>query len=300
MMRIVVLGAAAGGGFPQWNCRAPSSLRAWRQEPGSKRRTQASIAVSADGERWLLINASPDFRQQILAIPDLWPQQGLRHSPIQAVLLTSGEIDHIAGLLSMRESQPFELWASARVQELLAQNPIFDALNPAYVTRRVLALEQPLEVLGLRVTPFSVPGKVPLFMEGRSGGNLAGSAEETLGLEVAADGERFYFIPGCASLDASLRERLQGASLLFFDGTLWQDDEMQRAGVGQKTGQRMGHMSVSGPDGTLAAFEGLGVRRKVFIHINTTNPILDETSPEHAQARAQGWEVAEDGMEIAL
>lgn len=306
MMRIVILGAAAGGGYPQWNCRTPASRRAWTQAPGSKRRTQASIAVTADDERWLLINASPDFRQQILATPALWPQRGLRHSPIHSVLLTSGEIDHIAGLLSMRESQPFDLWASARVLELLAQNPIFDALNPDFVTRRPLALEQPLEPgdadapLGFTVTPFSVPGKVPLFMEKRSGGDLAGSAEETLGLEVEQDGRRFFFIPGCAALTEPLRERLRGAELVFFDGTLWRDDELIAAGVGHKTGQRMGHLSVDGPAGTVAAFADLDVKRKVFIHINTTNPILDETSPEHAAVRARGWEVGEDGMEIRL
>ncbi len=134
-MRIIVLGSAAGGGHPQWNCHTPASLRAWQQTDGAQRRTQASIAVSADGERWVLINASPDFRQQILATPALWPQQGLRHSPIEAVLLTSGEIDHIAGLLSMRESQRFSLHASRRVLDLLAQNPIFDAVNPHYVSR---------------------------------------------------------------------------------------------------------------------------------------------------------------------
>ncbi|WP_049622795.1 pyrroloquinoline quinone biosynthesis protein PqqB [Frateuria defendens] len=305
-MRIVVLGAAAGGGYPQWNCHTPASRRAWAQQPGSKRRTQASIAVSADGERWLLINASPDFRQQILATPALWPQRDLRHSPIHSVLLSSGEIDHIAGLLSMRERQPFDLWASARVLELLAQNPIFDALDPAYVTRRALALDAPLAPgpadapLGLTVTPFSVPGKVPLFMEGRSGGNLAGSAEETLGLEIAAGGRRFYYIPGCAALTDALRERLRGAELVFFDGTLWRDDELLQAGVGQKTGQRMGHLSIDGEAGTLAAFAGLEVARKVFIHINTTNPILDEHSPERAVLAAHGWEVAEDGMEIRL
>ncbi|KHL52550.1 MBL fold metallo-hydrolase, partial [Xanthomonas cannabis] len=163
-MRIIVLGSAAGGGHPQWNCHTPASQRAWQQADGAQRRTQASIAVSADGQRWVLINASPDFRQQILATPALWPQQGLRHSPIEAVLLTSGEIDHIAGLLSMRESQPFSLHASSRVLDLLAQNPIFDAVNPHYVTRTPFALDTPLPLLGLQLTPFSVPGKVPLFM----------------------------------------------------------------------------------------------------------------------------------------
>ena len=311
MMRILVLGAAAGGGYPQWNCNTPGSQRAWRQEAGYKRRSQASIAVSADGERWLLITASPDFRQQILAAPALWPQRDLRHSPIEAVLLTSGEIDHIAGLLSMRERQRFDLWASARVLDVLSQNSIFDSLHPDYVTRKALSLDTPLDVaghdapLGLRVTAFSVPGKVPLFMESRANGDLQGGSEETLGLEISDGRERFYYIPGCAALPPALRERLRGASLLFFDGTLWRDDEMQRAGVGSKTGARMGHMSIAGGNGeddagTLAAFADLQVRRKLFIHLNTTNPVLDESSPERAHARAQGWEVAEDGMELSL
>ncbi|UJB21960.1 MULTISPECIES: pyrroloquinoline quinone biosynthesis protein PqqB [Lysobacter] len=310
-MRILVLGAAAGGGYPQWNCNTSSSQRAWRQEPGHKRRSQASIAVSADGERWLLINASPDFRQQILALPPLWPQRDLRHSPIEAVLLTSGEIDHIAGLLSMRERQRFDLWASARVLDVLSENPIFDSLHSDYVTRRALSLDAPLHIaghdspLGLCVTAFSVPGKVPLFMESRASGDLRGGDEETIGLEISDGRERFYYIPGCAALSPALRERLRGASLLFFDGTLWRDDEMQRAGVSGKTGARMGHMSIAGGNGdddagALAAFADLDVECKFFIHLNTTNPVLDEASPEHAQARAQGWNVAEDGMELSL
>ncbi|MCD7097420.1 pyrroloquinoline quinone biosynthesis protein PqqB [Stenotrophomonas sp. MMGLT7] len=299
-MRIIVLGAAAGGGHPQWNCHTPASQRAWQQLPGAARRTQASIAVSGDDRHWLLVNASPDFRQQVLATPALWPGEGLRHSPIGAVLLTSGEIDHIAGLLSMRERQRFDLYASARVLDVLAQNPVFDALDPAFVQRRAIGLEQPLELFGLRVTPYSVPGKVPLFMEGRSGGDLAGSAEETLGLCIDDGRHRFHYLPGCAAMTDALRARLRGAGLVFFDGTLWRDDEMLAAGVGSKTGKRMGHMSIADPDGTLAAFAGLDVARKVFIHINTTNPILDASSPECAQVRGHGWEVAYDGMEIQL
>ncbi|MCC4612315.1 pyrroloquinoline quinone biosynthesis protein PqqB [Xanthomonas campestris pv. esculenti] len=299
-MRIIVLGSAAGGGHPQWNCHTPASQRAWQQTDGAQRRTQASIAVSADGQRWVLINASPDFRQQILATPALWPQQGLRHSPIEAVLLTSGEIDHIAGLLSMRESQPFSLHASSRVLDLLAQNPIFDAVNPHYVTRTPFALDTPLPLLGLQLTPFSVPGKVPLFMESRSGGDLAGSNEETLGLTIDDGRHRVHYIPGCAVMTDALRARLQGAELVFFDGTLWRDDEMVQLGVSQKTGRRMGHLSIDGPEGTIAAFETLNVARKIFIHINTTNPVLDIHSPEYASARASGWDVAHDGLEITL
>ncbi|APP81534.1 pyrroloquinoline quinone biosynthesis protein PqqB [Xanthomonas hortorum] len=299
-MRIIVLGSAAGGGHPQWNCHTPASQRAWQQTDGAQRRTQASIAVSADGQRWVLINASPDFRQQILATPALWPQHGLRHSPIEAVLLTSGEIDHIAGLLSMRESQVFSLHASSRVLDLLSQNPIFDAVNPQYVQRQPFALDTPLSLLGLQLTPFSVPGKVPLFMESRSGGDLAGSNEETLGLTIDDGQHRVHYIPGCAAMTDALRARLQGAELVFFDGTLWRDDEMVQLGISQKTGQRMGHMSIDGPDGTIAAFAPLDVARKIFIHLNTTNPVLDTHSPEYASARASGWEVAHDGLEITL
>lgn len=313
-MHIVVLGSAAGGGFPQWNCNAPTSRAARQGSVTARRRTQASIAVSADGENWLLINASPDFRQQVQQNAQLWPKPsdsksgGLRHSPIKAVLLTSAEVDHIAGLLSMRESQAFTLWATPRVHAILAENPIFTALNPAHVERRDFALDDRRQVtgcgaaLGLTIEAFSVPGKVPLFLEGRigAGGDLAGSSDETIGLKISDGGKSFHFIPGCARLTPELRDRLRGASLLFFDGTLWRDDELVQLGIGSKTGHRMGHMSISDPDGTLAAFADLDVRRKIFIHVNTTNPILIDGSPERRAIQAQGWEMAEDGMEIHL
>jgi len=298
-MRAIVLGAAAGGGFPQWNCRAPTSLRAWTAAPGIQRRTQASLALSADGEHWLLVNASPDFRQQVLATPALWPRHGVRHSPIAAVVLCSAEIDCIAGLLSMRESQGFTLWASARVLDLLAANPIFAALNPGHVTRRVLVPERREEIFGIALTAFDVPGKVPLYMEDGSD-DMRANDGDNLGLEIVAARRRLYFIPGCAALTPALGARLRGADMVFFDGTLWSDDELQRAGVGNKTGARMGHMSIAGAAGTLAAFADLGVRRKLFIHINTTNPVLDPHSQQAAVVRDADWEVAEDGMEIEL
>lgn len=305
-MRIVVLGSAAGGGFPQWNCNAPTSRGVRTGTLRAKPRTQASLAVSADGERWLLLNASPDFRQQVAATPALWPQDGLRHSPIAAVILTSGEIDHVAGLLSMRESQPFALWAAPPVLAALAANPIFDALSPRSVERHAVAQAGPFPIagpgggLGLTVTAFPVPGKVPLYLEGQAGGDLSGAPDETLGLEIAANGTRFHYIPGCAAMTPALRARLQGSPLVFFDGTLWRDDELITTGVGTKTGRRMGHMSIDGPDGTIAAFADIDARRRVLIHVNTTNPVLIEDSPERAALARSGWEVAEDGMEIAL
>ncbi|CTP92447.1 Coenzyme PQQ synthesis protein B [Xanthomonas translucens pv. poae] len=216
------------------------------------------------------------------------------------MLLTSGEIDHIAGLLSMRESQRFDLYASGRVLDLLAQNPIFDALHPAYVQRHAFALDTPLSLLGLQVTPFAVPGKVPLFMESRHSGDLAGSDEETLGLTIDDGRHRLHYIPGCAAMTDTLRARLRSAELVFFDGTLWRDDELVQLGVSIKTGQRMGHLSIDGEAGTLRAFADLDVARKVFIHINTTNPILDAGSAERAALAAHGWDVAHDGMDITL
>jgi pyrroloquinoline quinone biosynthesis protein B len=170
-MKIVILGSAAGGGFPQWNCNTARSKAAREGVLRAKHRTQTSIAVSADGERWLLINASPDFRQQVLQTRALWPKTGLRDTPIKAALLTSAEIDHVAGLLSMRESQAFTLWASPSVHEILGENPIFGALSPRFVERRHFALDEAWEIygsdgsLGLTVEAFAVPGKVPLLPE---------------------------------------------------------------------------------------------------------------------------------------
>src|SRR6185369_11593554 len=173
-------------------------------------------------------------------------------------------------------------------------------LSPDYVARRAFPLEQKTSIegargpLGIDVTAFPVPGKVPLFLEARNKGNLAGKPGETVGLEIAAGDRRFHYIPGCARMTPALRQRLKGSALVFFDGTLWSNDELVDLGISQKTGARMGHMSISGSDGTLAAFEDLDVRRKLFIHVNTTNPVLDEDSPQRAEIVARGWDVAED------
>jgi len=298
-MRIIVLGSAAGGGFPQWNSACPVGRRAWQGDPAARWRSQCSLAVSAADEHWVLLNASPDLRQQILATPALHPQTAPRHSPIVAVVLTNGDIDHVAGLLTLRESQRFALYATRAILDVLAANPIFDALNPDYVDRRPLALDTAVEVAGLSILPFAVPGKVALYME-RGEPVIGAESEDTIGLELRAAGTRFCFVPGCAGMTAALGARLQGAPLVFFDGTLWTDDEMVQSGTGAKTGGRMGHISVSGPGGSLAAFASLSVGRKIYIHINNTNPMLLDDSPERAAAERAGWEVAYDGMELCL
>jgi pyrroloquinoline quinone biosynthesis protein B len=305
------LGAAAGGGFPQWNSNAEACRRARAGEPGAARRTQASLAVSGDGERWFLINASPDLREQIQAQAILHPRRGLRSSPIEGVILTGADVDAIAGLLHMRERQAFTLYGSDRVLGVLKANPIFNVLSDECVRRETVPLGRRFEPRhvdgsgsGLDVELFDVPGKVALYLEtGSSPHDLAGKAGDTVGVEIRPigneGGRRLVYIPGCAQMTDALKRRLAGVSTVLFDGTLWRDDEMVRAGLGPKTGQRMGHMSVSGPDGTVAAFHDIPVARKVLVHINNSNPILLDDSAERRALAKEGWEVAYDGMEVS-
>jgi pyrroloquinoline quinone biosynthesis protein B len=311
-MHIRVLGSAAGGGYPQWNCNHPNSRRARAGEPAAAQRTQSSIAVSQDGVRWLLCNASPDLRQQINDNPVLQPAVAgpLRASPLQAVLLTNADVDHVTGLLTLRESQAFTLYATPRVLEVLAANSIFNVLNPAFVARQPMLLDTPWQPLaadgsklGLTVTAFAVPGKVALWLEDASRPvDIGAVTQDTIALEIGGleGGRSFFYIPACARMTPELAARIRGAALVFFDGTLWLDDEMIRAGVGLKTGQRMGHLSVAGEGGSMALLQDLNIERKVFIHINTTNPILLDDSPERATVSRAGWEVAYDGMHLAL
>jgi pyrroloquinoline quinone biosynthesis protein B len=256
------------------------------------------------------MNASPDVRQQIERTPPLHPRGEPRHSPIAGAVLTNADVDHVAGLLTLREGQSLSVYATGRVHQVLSANSIFNVLEAERVERLALPIEQDVALqlpgnrsAGISVTAFPVPGKVALWLEDLSAGPDFGTeAEDTVGLKVAdtATGHAFFYVPGCAAMPADLAQRLTGASLVFFDGTTWTDDEMRAAGVGAKTGRRMGHMSMSGPDGSIAAFAGLGVRRRVFIHINNTNPVLLRDSPERRQAEAAGWEIAEDGLEIVL
>jgi pyrroloquinoline quinone biosynthesis protein B len=304
-MRAAILGAAAGGGFPQWNSNAPGCRRARAGDPAAKSRTQASIAVSGDdGRNWFLCNAAPDLRQQIEANPFLHPSRGLRSSPIAGVVLTGGDVDAIAGLLTLRERQQFTVYAAPRVLNVLDDNPIFEVLARDVVARQAVQPGVPTRLhlpdgadSGLTLELFAVPGKVPLYLERAGEAQAIAEDGNTVGAALSDGRATLYFIPGCAAMTATLAARLRDADAVLFDGTLWDDQEMIRAGLGAKTGMRMGHMSVNA---TIAAFADLGVRRKVLIHINNSNPVLLEDSPEHAQARAAGWEVGYDGMRIDL
>jgi len=301
-----ILGAAAGGGFPQWNCNCDVCRLAWAGDPRVKPRTQASIAVTtgpngpssfADSS-FVLINASPDLRQQIIATPALQPR-GLRMSPIAAVVLTGAEVDQTAGLLTLRERGPFGLYGTEGTLSTLAASSIFSVLAGDVVPRRAI---RPGAAFGLpggiEAELFLVPGKAPLYLEGDNP-ELEVETDANVGIELRAHGARLVFIPGAAKLTPAIASRLADADLVLFDGTLFSDDEMIAAGAGVKTGRRMGHMPIDGPDGTLAALAGLG-RRRILIHINNTNPILIEGSWQRGAVESAGFEVAEDGMRIEL
>jgi pyrroloquinoline quinone biosynthesis protein B len=303
-MIIKVLGSSAGGGFPQanCNCRNCADVRAGRA--GLIPRTQSSLAVSADGARWLLLNASPDIRQQIAATRELAPDagSGMRSSPIVAVMLTSGDVDHVAGLLSLREGFSFVLHASSRVLNALAANSIFNVLSSQHVVRRPLPLDEPIDASGgLMIRAYAVPGKVALYLDDASP-QFGTRDGDSIGLEVSdpATGAAFHYIPGCAAVDPVLARRLQGARLVLFDGTLYTDEEMIVQGLSEKTGQRMGHVAMSGRHGSIAAFSTLGVKRRIYVHMNNSNPVLREDSPERAAVEHAGWEIGYDGMEIRL
>lgn len=293
----IVLGTAAGGAFPQWNCRCPVCDLAWSGDARVRVRTQAGIAVSAGEGRWTLINASPDLGQQIRATRALHPQTGLRGSPIEAVVLTGAEIDQITGLLSLREGTPLTLFATPASHAAVADNTMFDALT-AMTRRAVNPGERFMLPGGVAATLFTVPGKMPLYLEGENP-ELDSESAANVGVELEHEGARLIFVPGAAAVTPAMRERFARADAILFDGTLFTDDEMLRARLGQKTGRRMGHMPIDGADGTLRALEGLGARR-ILIHINNTNPIHIAGSPERAKVEAAGWQVAEDGMEIVL
>jgi pyrroloquinoline quinone biosynthesis protein B len=245
------------------------------------------------------------MRQQIMETPSMQPRDRLRDSPIKAIVLTNADVDHIAGLLTLRERWPLRLFATRDILSRLAENPIFNVLAQDLVERIEIGLDEAFEPIpGVVLTLFAAPGKVPLWGEtgmfrtdeedGRTVGVAISAASADSGPSSA------FYVPGCATLTSSLADRLRDAKLVLFDGTLFTDDEMIQAGIGTKTGRRMGHMPVSGPGGSLEAFAKLGVKRKIYIHINNSNPLLIEGSVEQLAAASHGWDIAADGMEISL
>lgn len=299
-LHVLILGAAAGGGFPQWNCDCSGcrAARSGKALPSG----QVSLAISANGTDWVLVNASPDILSQIAATPELHPR-GLRQSPICAVIATNGEVDAVAGLLSLREGTKFDLWATGTVHTTLAQNSIFDVLKPHLVARKHMHGDVAFRPstpdgggMGLAITPFVVPGKPAWYLRDHK----VPDDGDTVALEINVSGRRIFVFTACAEVTDDIRERIRDADMVFFDGTLWRDDEMILAGLAQKTGASMGHVSMSGPDGSIARLADLGIGRKVFVHINNSNPVLLPNSPERTEAEASGWEIGKQGARYSL
>lgn len=301
-MKVRVLGSAAGGGFPQWNCNCSNcrGARAGRLKP----RTQSSIAVAGDGGRWVLFNASPDVLAQIAAFPGLWPREGLRDTGIAAIVLIDAQIDHTTGLFLLREGAPLEVHCTERVREDLTHgNPVFRVLEHYCGVRwhRVPIDGSPFQVAGasaLRFTAVPLKSNAPPFSPQRDrplpGDNIGVRVEDR------GSGRNLFYAPGLGEIEPHLEPFLASADCLLVDGTFWTDDEMVRLGISQKRARDLGHLPQSGPGGMMDVLERYPRARKILIHINNTNPILDEARPERAELAARGIEVAWDGMEIEL
>jgi pyrroloquinoline quinone biosynthesis protein B len=302
-MLVKVLGAAAGGAFPQWNCACTQCRRLRSGTFAGPARTQAQLAVSEDGVSWTLLNASPDIRTQIEATPQLWPSGNSLHSPIQSVVITAAEADTVAGLLSLREFQPLDIYATPSVLRILREDNSLFALLDRVPRQAVWKEIQPaiaFTVGQLRFRPFSLAGGFPAFVRADRRSELDAN-EAVLGLLIdSPSGGSLAYLPGAAKVEDSWREFLDECEVLLFDGTFWTEDELCRVRGGGKPASAMGHLPLSGPCGSLAALRDIQCPRKVFFHINNTNPILDESSEAYAEVRDAGWEVARDGMEIVV
>lgn len=282
--------------MPQWNCGCPICDAA--RAGTIPAMTQSSIAVTADLDAWVVVNASPDIRMQLAATPQLHPR-ALRGSPIKAVILTNADLDHIAGLLSLREKTGFRVFATQAVLDVIHTNSVFRALDPDLVTFQPITLDTPFEPLpGLNVTPYAVPGKVALFLETEDL-DLQAMGEQTIALRISDGDKVVHYAPGCAAMPDWLVAKFHEADLLLFDGTVYEDTDMLRSGTGAKTGARMGHVAMTGPDGSLARLAAVP-GQKVFTHLNNTNPVLLPESAERANLRTAGWEIAHDGQEFHL
>ena len=309
-MRIKVLGSAAGGGFPQWNCGCSNCDRARRGLSGFRPRTQAQVAVSAAPSTWFLLNASPDLRQQLLQDPEFAPAEGSRGTPISAIILMSADVDSVMGLLHLREFQPLKIYATPSVLRVLTEeNSLFRSLERSVppVQWEALPLDRPIaiyqgagdakSVLTCKAVPLG--GAYPDYVSDGLRKTLA-KEEAVVGLEFEQDGKRFFYAPGISGHSDAWKCRAKESDLALLDGTFWTDDELIAVRGSGKSAREIGHVPLSGPDGLLAQFPPTGKGRRVLIHLNNTNPVLDEESAANQAVRDAGWEVAYDGMEFAL
>ncbi len=307
-MIVRILGSAAGGGFPQWNCACDNCRGVREGLINASPRTQESVCLSADDGGWFLINASPDIHSQIESFGPLHPR-GSRTSPIQAIFLTNGDLDHCLGLLSLRENHCLVVYATESVRRGFTEgNVLYRTLQrfANQVTWRTLKLgvEEPLlradgRPSGLTVKAIAVPGKSPIHLEGLVS---PGDPEINVGLRFRqyGNGRVLAYLSAVGRITLSVVEGLEGADCVMFDGTFWSSDELSAPGFLQKTAEDLAHWPVGGPEGSLAKLSKITAPRRLFIHINNTNPMLREDSPERKIVEATGWEVARDGMEIRL
>jgi pyrroloquinoline quinone biosynthesis protein B len=303
-MFVQILGSAAGGGFPQWNCNCANCHGLRSGHLNARPRTQSSIALSDDGVHWILCNASPDIRAQLEGFAPLQPARAVRDTGIAAIVLLDSQIDHCTGLLSLREGCPHQVWCTEMVhQDLTSGFPLFDMLSHwpgGGLQWQPLVPGRPFVIAAcpqLEFLPLALDSAAPPYSPHRHDPHPG----DNIGLRVRdlRSGGTLFYAPGLGRIDAGLRQHMADADCLLVDGTFWRDDEMIRAEVGSKLGSQLGHLPQSGPGGMLESLDGLAAR-KVLIHINNTNPILDEDSAERAELAARGVEVAFDGMSIEL
>jgi len=304
---IRVLGSAAGGGFPQWNCGCPNCVGVRRGSIRAVARTQESVAVSADGDSWFLLNASPEIRQQIESFDKLHPRS-LRDTPIQGIVLTNGDLDHCLGLLSLRESQPLALYSTERILTGFSEsNVLYRTLQrfegqAAWHLLELGAAEQPLRLLngaesGLGMRAFAAPGKAALHLDQSNpvpGDNFG------VVIRDSKTGKSLAYIPAVGASSAEVVAAASAADAVFFDGTFWSSDELIALGASTRRAEDMAHWPISGAGGSLRFLAELKKARRVYIHINNSNPMLREDSAQRAELNAAGVEVAFDGMELAL
>jgi pyrroloquinoline quinone biosynthesis protein B len=304
-VRIKVLGAAAGGGLPQWNCTCPNCSALRQNHPNIQARTQSQLAVTADDDTWFLINASPDLRQQFLNNPEIHPDptRGLRNTPVAGVILTSADLDHVLGLLLMREFTPVRIYATRPVISILKKNSFFQMLDRLPGQSRWTEIEPNVTFDaggGLTCTPIALSTNLPTYIseEDRAALDPTGA---TIGIIFEdSKGFRAAYLPALPSVSAPLGQLLSTCSTIFIDGTFWSDDELQKIQPGTPLARSMGHLPINGPDGSLETLKDLNSTRKIYTHINNTNPILQEQSSERRAVEGAGWEVAWDGLEITL
>jgi pyrroloquinoline quinone biosynthesis protein B len=305
---VKILGSAAGGGFPQWNCACSNCSRLRKGTLHGSARTQVQVAISSDNSNWYLLSASPDLPRQIESFPKLHPGARYRETPIAALVLPGADLDQLLGLILLRESQPLRVYATPSIRKTIMENNIIFAMVRKQISWEDVFPGREFELVsvngansGVRCLPFSLKGNYPYYVSQEQAASLpADQALLGLRLRHSSTGGAVVYMPGMPAIEESWLEHLENCDLLLMDGTFWTDDALIRVQGGGRTARQMGHLPVSGPGGSLELLRRLKRPRKIYIHVNNTNPVLDEDSSEYQQVRQAGWEIAQDGAEFEL